>query len=189
MKTIWILVLLAMAANGAEKRDADVVVCLHPGKESFAVVWLAAGHTQRVLASAGISIAWHLGPANYHGPAEVIEADIVEQPNADFKPGALAFATLGVRTGIRIEIFGNRVRASNGDSAVPPILGHVLAHEITHVLEGVDRHSESGVMKAHWDALDYQSMRYAPLPFAEEDIRLLHRWSASRNRTLVATVR
>jgi hypothetical protein len=28
---------------------------------------------------------------------------------------------------------------------------YVLAHEIAHIIEGSDRHSDSGVMKAEWD--------------------------------------
>ena len=30
------------------------------------------------------------------------------------------------------------------------LLGHVLAHEIGHVLQGVARHSATGVMKGRW---------------------------------------
>jgi hypothetical protein len=30
----------------------------------------------------------------------------------------------------------------------------VLAHEITHVLEGTRRHSSTGIMKARWDNHD-----------------------------------
>jgi hypothetical protein len=50
----------------------------------------------------------------------------------------------------------------------------VLTHEITHILQGVSRHSKSGVMKAHWDAVDYQDMTWRALAFAPEDIELIH---------------
>jgi hypothetical protein len=52
---------------------------------------------------------------------------------------------------------------------VPRVLGHVLAHEIGHVLQGTGRHSPSGVMKAHWDEDDYIIMRSKNIEFTRED--------------------
>ena len=63
--------------------------------------------------------------------------------------------------------------AASSQSLRPALLGHVMVHEITHVLEGVARHSSAGVMKAHWDLADYHAMTGRPLPFAAEDIRLV----------------
>jgi hypothetical protein len=57
---------------------------------------------------------------------------------------------------------------------VPVLLGHVLAHEITHILQGVARHSAEGVMKAHWTEDDFAEMSFKPLRFTEEDITLIH---------------
>jgi hypothetical protein len=54
------------------------------------------------------------------------------------------------------------------------VLAHVLVHEITHVLEGIDRHSATGIMKAHWNYNDYLEMRRKPLPFAHEDVNLIY---------------
>jgi hypothetical protein len=53
-------------------------------------------------------------------------------------------------------------------------LAHVLAHEITHILQGVSRHSESGVMKATWDQRDFEKMAWKPLTFTERDVMLIH---------------
>src|SRR5262249_9037943 len=51
----------------------------------------------------------------------------------------------------------------------PRLLAHVLAHEIGHVLQRNNAHSESGVMKAHWTADDLGSMARRPLEFSEVD--------------------
>ena len=56
---------------------------------------------------------------------------------------------------------------------MPEFLGNVLAHELTHALEGVARHSSEGLMKAVWSARDYDEMVRGPLPFAAEDLDLL----------------
>ena len=50
-----------------------------------------------------------------------------------------------------------------------------MVHEITHILQGISRHSDSGVMKANWSGEDFQQMRYKPLPFTEQDVVLIHR--------------
>jgi hypothetical protein len=67
------------------------------------------------------------------------------------------------------------------------ILAHVLTHEITHVLQEIDRHSATGVMKARWDAKDFLDMTFSPLPFTSNDIDLLRialrRSSAARDGT------
>jgi len=54
------------------------------------------------------------------------------------------------------------------------LLGHVLVHEITHVLQGVSRHSEEGVMKARWNIPDFRAMEAHPLPFDRLDVLLIH---------------
>jgi hypothetical protein len=179
MKNAWIAILLAagvIVGNAAQKQEPDVVVYLHAGTENVEVIRLAQGQAQQILAGAGIRVEWRLGTPRPHGGAEVIEAVLTEHRDQNFRPGALAFATLGKDAGTRIEIFYNRIRASGRDSAIRPILAHVLAHEITHILEGVERHSETGIMKAHWSPADLRAMSHTALPFGEEDLLLLHTW-------------
>ena len=53
--------------------------------------------------------------------------------------------------------------------------GHVLAHEITHVLQGTNFHSMSGVMKAVWDSGECRHVAVHPLMFTATDILLIRR--------------
>jgi hypothetical protein len=75
-----------------------------------------------------------------------------------------------------INVWYDRVHDSAGVSRElgPILLAHVLVHEITHVLQCVDRHSDTGVMKARWTTDDYYDMRWKPLEFTSEDIELIH---------------
>ena len=66
----------------------------------------------------------------------------------------------------------------------PMLLAHVLVHEMTHILQGVSRHSETGVMKAHWDESDFGQMRIKALPFTEADIHLIQRGVDGRSRNV-----
>jgi hypothetical protein len=87
-------------------------------------------------------------------------------------PGALAYALPYER--IHIVVLLDRVRKKAADTAqIAAVLAHVMAHEVTHILQGTARHSESGVMKAQWDAQDFQRMASKPLPFGPLDVVLI----------------
>jgi hypothetical protein len=67
------------------------------------------------------------------------------------------------------------------------VLAHVLVHEITHILQASNGHSEQGIMKAHWDAGDYFQMRSKPLEFTDHDVRQIYLGLAARKaRTALA---
>jgi hypothetical protein len=61
--------------------------------------------------------------------------------------------------------------------------------KITHLLQGISRHSDTGVMKAHWSGADFCEMRRKPLGFTVEDVDLIYRGLSARpagTGTLVA---
>ena len=49
-----------------------------------------------------------------------------------------------------------------------------MVHEISHILQGVNRHSAQGVMKSHWDDRDLREMLWKPLEFTGEDVLLIN---------------
>jgi hypothetical protein len=53
------------------------------------------------------------------------------------------------------------------------LLGNVLAHEMGHVLQGVLRHSETGVMKARWSTMETLNMSKERLHFTAEDVEFM----------------
>jgi hypothetical protein len=53
------------------------------------------------------------------------------------------------------------------------LLGHVMAHEIGHVLQGVVRHSEEGVMKTNWTSEEVLRMVTRRLSFTSSDADLI----------------
>jgi len=98
-------------------------------------------------------------------------------------PGALGYATPYAKTGTRIHILFDRVHNTAPPQLEGRLLGHVMAHELGHVLEGIDRHSAAGLMKAHWDAHDFGQMSFLPLAFSAFDVDLIQtgvaRWAES----------
>jgi len=76
----------------------------------------------------------------------------------------------------RIAVFEDnvKVRASAYQIDEYKVMAHVLAHEIGHLLERMDHHSDTGIMKASWTRDDYRTMAHHPLPFAKEDLEMIH---------------
>lgn len=175
--TVAGLTLASAASQAAERSSADILVYLHSCNEKPKVVMLAQGQTRRMLASAGIACEWRAGNPRSSTGALVIDASFARADAAGASPDALASSALAPGQA-RIVVFAGRVWQSGPADALPAILAHVFAHEITHVLEGVSRHAESGLMKAHWDQEDFKRMRQGPLPFEAEDLNLLHAWAA-----------
>ena len=77
------------------------------------------------------------------------------------------------KTGTSIHILVDRVLSAGSEKLAAVLLGHVMAHELGHVLEGISRHSDSGLMKAHWDDHDFDTMLAGPISFSDADIDLI----------------
>ena len=77
--------------------------------------------------------------------------------------------------GVRITFFRDRLQTffNARPSGAGSVLGHLMAHEITHVLQGISRHSETGLMRAHWSPEDYRQMPSKLLPLTPYDIKLI----------------
>ncbi|HUI54304.1 MAG TPA: hypothetical protein VLY04_04995, partial [Bryobacteraceae bacterium] len=136
-----------------------------------------AEHTATsMFAGIGISVAWRMGELNSAPSGSVaIRLTVTDGAPPDSEPGVLATSYPYAGADRGITVFYRRIRESAART-VPEqlLLAHVLAHEIAHVLEGIDRHSEEGIMKAHWSRRDFVAMQKEPLPFAPIDIDLIH---------------
>ena len=147
----------------------------------------------RMLASAmfariDVRTEWHLGEPSGREPRDrnAIVIEIVKGELATDNPGAFAYAA--PYEGTHIKIFYDRISLCS-DWALHVLLAHIMVHEIAHILEGTDSHSQTGIMKAHWDGNDLMQMRGEPLPFAPEDVRLIDlglKLRAARTGALVA---
>jgi hypothetical protein len=130
-----------------------------------------------MLAKAGVHLHWR------HGEPEIreraITIDIAPSAPTAVRSDALAFARL---SDSHIEIFFDRVERESTGALRSVLLAHVLVHEITHILEGIDRHGSEGVMKAHWTAEDLFRMSYEPLPFDPLDVEMIRRGLTNGDR-------
>ncbi len=180
------LVALALAGASAEqpgkKTAYRVTAYLVDGRiaDPF-VLERAESLASSIFAGAGINLRWASGAPSKATCSPRPETDVTirlsrDEP-ADSHPGAQAYSLPYAPSGVQAIVFYDRalefVRANPKLSAV--FLSHVLAHEIVHVLQGVAWHSESGLMKSQWSAVDLARMKFAPLPLAQRDVMLIRR--------------
>jgi hypothetical protein len=79
----------------------------------------------------------------------------------------------------RIRLYCSRMHGP-GMLARAHLMAYALAHEIGHVLQGTSRHSEIGIMKAHWDLADLENIAEEKLTFTPVDILLIQNGTADR---------
>ncbi len=167
----------AIHPNSANTPAAGKVpVCIDSSNYAAAsALNLAKTVTSRMFLTAGVSLEWHsFAAAACQKPRQdrTVILDISADRPASEHPGAMAYAL--PYDGAHIVVLFDRIqRSATGPGMLATMLAHVMTHEITHLLQGITRHSATGVMKAHWDAKDFADMGRAPLPFAPEDIDLI----------------
>ena len=134
----------------------------------------------KMFAEIGVGIDWRTSqpPTGPQLPSQqAITIRLATDTPPKLLPNALAFAR--PYEGVHLTVFWDRIQKTHPASA-GVVLAHVLVHEITHILQRIERHSESGVMKARWTVEDYAEMTWRPLPFTPEDIKLIHSGLAKR---------
>ena len=152
---------------------ANSVVAKSSADSTLAVAF-AQRLASEIFAGIGVKLEWHDGvPGDKAFCADTLTTKIDPSPPSSASLSALAYATVGSRQAVAIHILYDRIKANRSPELQRKLLAHVMVHEITHVLEGIARHSSEGIMKAQWDDSDYKAMTKHPLPFAEEDIRLV----------------
>ena len=174
-RTIGLFMLAGMSGFADDRGGGRVVVYVE-GHQSARGAAIRAGRiANEMFAAAGVEVDWKIGtpsPAGDEGGPIVIRFTTGESfPSA---PAALAYALPYANGGTSVTVFWDRVQRIAGKSRfLETLLAHVLAHEVTHILQGVVRHSDGGIMRANWTSRDYFQMRDAPLSFTSGDVILI----------------
>jgi hypothetical protein len=168
--------------NGQTVKQA-VAVCMSPGGNAT-LVFQARIIASKIYAEIGVKIKWHDDPRDCASPRDGIVITLSRDTPADSHPGALAYASPFERT--HIVLFHDRVMTSTTQQMLPTLVAYVLVDEIGHILQGVARHSEGGIMKARWERPDFEEMRRGSLRFNNIDLILIHDGLDKRSAPSVA---
>lgn len=184
MRFSWVVWAVAMAVApvcfGTSEPGPDVAVCL---KNAYlappGVLERAKQIARGIFKSADVNLVWveTEGAGHRTGAPLYLDVTFLKSPVWDAGSGsdALAEAHPFANTSRAITVRYDRLIDTIGPDKEleSTLLAHTLAHEIGHMVENVDHHSGSGVMKARWDRSDYRDMEWKPLEFAPEDLTLL----------------
>ena len=183
---------VAAAKSPKPALENRVVVYLDTKDAAFAGPTMTSATLEAscLFKAAGIKLVWRAGSAKANESGRVVGIRFVESAPKEFrtreKAEVLAIAQPYGVGPLTITVFVDRVTAliSPFDTRnAGRVLGHVLGHELGHVLEGVARHSNAGLMKAHWSGDDFAEMKLKSLGFDAHDVDLLRN---SFGGTLVA---
>lgn len=140
---------------------------------------------RQIMASAGVKVRFAISAptrpelqtaaCEIAAATETIDVRLAYSVPHEYKPGVLAEAHPFANCGIRITVFINRVSRLFEMRLAPDssILGHVLAHELGHVLLRLENHSATGLMKARWTDHDFVQMRSKIFAFTPAAIAMI----------------
>ena len=174
--TLLSAVLAAGSAVAREPAQQTVIICpttdQNPAWLRQPVIERATMIADHILAVAGVRLTWrgNLDPC-LEEAVKAVQVDLSWNRPPSELPGALGYAQPFGDAYVRV--FCNRIQQSVPPEREPYKLGHVLAHEITHVLQGTNFHAVSGVMRAVLDFGDCRRMTLHPLMFTATDILLI----------------
>jgi hypothetical protein len=181
--TVLNLGALAYCRSQPSAVDHNIAVCFAGDNVSGLTLLRATTLASDMFGEIGVLISWR--HSSLTCPEQAIVVRIRKSNPVTLHPGALAYAL--PYEGTHIDVFYDRIEDVSARGTMDVMLAHVLVHEITHILEGSDRHSKQGVMKAKWGSADFFHMRERPLGFAPEDVHLIYLgFDARRKRAMLA---
>jgi len=176
-----LLVLSLVPALLAAPHTGDPIVSACVESETFVmggVLLSGERAASQIFESIGVKLRWSCQDT----ARNTILIRLAAHAPRHFRKGTLAYALPFAREGVRITAFYDRLEPILEEHRLFAgiIFGHVLAHEIGHVLERVDAHAAAGLMRARWSERDFLSMKFNVFGFAAEDAQFI-RESAERD--------
>jgi hypothetical protein len=172
----------AILAHSEERLDSRMTVLVYDYAGVQAETLMKAEQeTSRIFRHSGVEVTWR--PCRMSGSSVPIECPDPSPmtpalrlvPRFQLVRDRVRAEAMGYSTGdfatVSVE-FAQRLEES-GVAQLPQILGHIMAHEIGHLLLLGGGHSASGVMRAHWGFNEFRLLRQGGLNFTPEQNRLL----------------
>jgi hypothetical protein len=171
MKILAMVAAIAWVAGTASARKVEKVeipagpaipVCVERAP-SMSELIKAEGFASKMFAAAGVTIEWRT--------LNVCPADGIRISISRGESHAYGYAL--PYQGTHIVLFWDWIADATTPRVFPYFLAHLLVHEITHILQGVARHSYIGVMKAGFTRKKIGQMEFFSMPFTAEDLALI----------------
>ena len=158
-----------------KERPVVQVIVKNPSAVEWTILSMAKLVVAGILSEAGVQLRWFAGERQGDSNQPAVTITFSACTPGTLLPGAMGYALPYATGGVRITLFLDRMQPvlARSPNTRGAILGHVIAHELVHVLQGIGRHSDSGLMKGRWSEDDFQQMGVKPLGLAPGDLALI----------------
>jgi len=181
---MYILLFLAAIMSAQTRQNNTPVIELHvpPVLGSLEPAFHRAHTVVRdAFSEFGLKVEWRMAGASAPGCSKkpliaTIQVALAWQTPSGVSSEALAVSNPNQTGGACITLLMDRLKQQSMRNPVTTgyLLGYVLAHEIGHVLQGIARHSETGILEQHWGQAEIRDMwRPRSLRFTSHDIDLI----------------
>ena len=106
-------------------------------------------------------------------PLDIVLRLIPQPQNNKYDDSVFGFAVVPILASVYVNYVVERAKRDNAEFEIPMVLGNVIAHEIGHLLLGVNSHSGSGIMQQRWQPNQVRQAVTGNLLFTEEQGRLM----------------
>jgi hypothetical protein len=163
--------LLPPAVDAAEPDLRVVVAILNYAGVPRETMDLAEAQASTIFEKAGVTIEWRephgSESANINPPAVMPSFFVKLLPDSMFPPVRPSPGAFGSALGIQAYVFAGRIRQATEEGLIsfPRTLGHIMAHELGHVLLGEKSHAFGSIMTPKLGAQEFREMYTGTLLF------------------------
>ena len=148
----------------------------------------------RILGEAGLRVVWLNCPVgsapsvpqnSCQGPLEpsdIVLRIIPEATKNMFQDSVFGFAVVPLVASVYYDYAVRSAKMDAAEFEVPIFLGCVIAHEIGHLLLGLNSHSGSGIMQRRWERKQIRQVMTGTLLFTHEQAKLIRAETKTRTR-------
>jgi len=122
-------------------------------------------------------------------PMDIVLRLIPQTQNNKYEDSVFGFAVVPIVASVYVNYAVERAKRDNAEFEIPMVLGSVIAHEIGHLLLGLNSHSGSGIMQKRWQPNQLRQAVTGNLLFTEDQGRLMLTEIQKRANVLSATNR
>jgi len=156
--------------SGGSGSESTVITCMAAGRET-ANLSRARAIASEIFSRIGVSLEWRDREEAGTEPCAIVITLREDTPRSE-RPGAIAF-TWPYQETANVVVYFDRVRETGWPSLTAPLLAHVFADEIGHVLQSMKRLSATSIMKPRCEYRDYLDSAHQPLEFDFADAALI----------------
>jgi hypothetical protein len=122
-------------------------------------------------------------------PMDIVLRLIPEPQINKYEDSVFGFVVVPILASVYVNYAVERAKRDNAEFEIPMVLGNVIAHEIGHLLLGLNSHSASGIMQGRWQSHQARQAVTGNLLFTEKQGQLMRAEMQKRANVQTAATR